>query len=172
MNFYLSIRIKFGVRLSECITFKFAYIFIYQYSSQIQRLFGQVTCVEQCVNNFIDVLMFKNAPNHKFSALFVIDGFEIHIPENSFIKFRFHIVEQFTATVLTLVSWFLALPEFLYLRFFHSFRIFTHDQLVDHVLNFAVHKSRKVINGVVDAMIGNSSLRIVVGAYFRRSVAR
>jgi hypothetical protein len=38
-------------------------------------------------------------------------------------------------------------------------------------LNIAVHKCRQVVNGVVDTVVGNTPLRIIVGAYLCRTVA-
>lgn len=42
--------------------------------------------------------------------------------------------------------------------------------MVDAILNITVHKGGKVINGIVDAVVGNTSLRIVVGTYLCRAV--
>ena len=43
--------------------------------------------------------------------------------------------------------------------------------MVDAVLDVSVHKGGEIINGVVDAVVGDASLRIVVGAYLGRAVA-
>ena len=56
--------------------------------------------------------------------------------------------------------------------FFQSFCIFRYNQVVDAVLNFSVHEGTEIVNGLVDAMVGDSSLRIVVGTDLGRTVAR
>ena len=52
------------------------------------------------------------------------------------------------------------------------FCILGYHELVDAVLDIAVHEGREVIDGVVDAVVGDTSLRIVVGAYLGRAVTR
>ena len=47
-----------------------------------------------------------------------------------------------------------------------------HDQMIDAVLNIAVHEGREVVDGVVDAVVGDASLGIVVGTYLGRAVTR
>ena len=42
--------------------------------------------------------------------------------------------------------------------------------MIDAVLNITVHKGGEVIDGIVDAVVGDTSLRIVVGAYLGRTV--
>ena len=42
--------------------------------------------------------------------------------------------------------------------------------MVDAVLNVAVHEGCQVVDGIVDAMVGDTSLRIVVRADFGRTV--
>ena len=44
--------------------------------------------------------------------------------------------------------------------------------MVNAVLDVAIHKSCEVVDGVVDAVVGNATLRVVVSAYFGRAVAR
>ena len=51
-----------------------------------------------------------------------------------------------------------------------SFCIFRHDEVVDAVLYVAVHKCRKIVYGVVDAVVGDASLWIVVGTDFCTAV--
>ena len=43
--------------------------------------------------------------------------------------------------------------------------------MVDAVLDVAVHEGGEVVDGVVDAVVGDAALRIVVGADFGRAVA-
>ena len=43
--------------------------------------------------------------------------------------------------------------------------------MVDAILNVAVHESLEIVDGVVDAMVGDASLRIIVGANLCRAVA-
>ncbi len=47
-----------------------------------------------------------------------------------------------------------------------------HCEAVDAFLYVAVHKCLQIINGIVYAMVGDASLRIVVGADFCGAVAR
>ena len=51
------------------------------------------------------------------------------------------------------------------------FGVFGHDEVVDTVLDVTVDKGLKIIDSVVDAMIGDASLRIIIGAYLGRTVA-
>ena len=55
--------------------------------------------------------------------------------------------------------------------FFQSFRIFRYNQVVNAVLDVSVHKGAEVVDGIVDAMVGDTSLRIVVGTDLGRTVA-
>mgnify|MGYP007026104471 CR=1 FL=1 len=48
---------------------------------------------------------------------------------------------------------------------FQSFCIFRHNQVVDAVLDVSVHEGGEIVDGVVDAVVRDASLRIVVGAY-------
>lgn len=43
--------------------------------------------------------------------------------------------------------------------------------MVNAVLNVAIHKGGQIVNGIVDAVVGDTSLRIIVGTYFCRSVS-
>ena len=43
--------------------------------------------------------------------------------------------------------------------------------MVDTVLNVTVHKGGEVIDGIVDTMVGDASLRIVVGTDFSGAVS-
>ena len=38
--------------------------------------------------------------------------------------------------------------------------------MVDAILNVSVHKCRQIIDGVTDAVVGDATLRVVVGADF------
>jgi len=42
--------------------------------------------------------------------------------------------------------------------------------MINAVLNIAVHKSGEVIDGIVDTVVGDTSLRIVVSTYLYRTV--
>ena len=46
-----------------------------------------------------------------------------------------------------------------------SLGILGHDKMVDAVLYLSVHEGRQIIDGVAYAMVGDASLRIVVGTY-------
>ena len=50
-------------------------------------------------------------------------------------------------------------------------RVLGHRQVVYHVLNVAIHEALQVVDGVSYAVVGDPSLRIVVGAYLCRAVA-
>ena len=50
--------------------------------------------------------------------------------------------------------------------------ILGHDQVVDAVLDVAVHEGREVVDRVVDAVVGDAPLRVVVGADLGRAVTR
>ena len=52
-----------------------------------------------------------------------------------------------------------------------TLRILGNDKVVDAVLNIAIHKRRQVVDRVVYAVVGDSTLRIVVGANLCRTVA-
>ena len=43
--------------------------------------------------------------------------------------------------------------------------------MVNAVLNVPIHKGGQIVNGIVDAVVGDTSLRIIVGTYFCRSVS-
>ena len=64
------------------------------------------------------------------------------------------------------------LSTYLKFAFLQPFRIFSYDQVVDTVLYIPVHESRKIINRVINAVVGDTSLRIVVCTDFRRAVSR
>ena len=51
------------------------------------------------------------------------------------------------------------------------FGVFGYDKVVDEVLYIAVDKRLKIVDGIVDAVVGDTALRIVVSAYFCRAVA-
>ncbi len=55
--------------------------------------------------------------------------------------------------------------------FFEAFGVFSHNQVVDAVLDVAVHECGKVIDGIADAVVGDAPLRIVVGANLGAAVA-
>ena len=55
--------------------------------------------------------------------------------------------------------------------FFQTFRIFRHNQVVDAVLDVSVHEGGEIVDGVVDAVVRDASLRIVVGAFLGGAVA-
>ena len=57
-------------------------------------------------------------------------------------------------------------------RLFQSLSVLRYDQVVDHVLNVTVHEGREVVDRIVDAVVGDTSLRVVVGADLGRAVAR
>ena len=63
------------------------------------------------------------------------------------------------------------LSTYLKFAFLQPFRIFSYDQVVDTVLYIPVHESRKIINRVINAVVGDTSLRIVVCTDFRRAVS-
>ena len=46
-----------------------------------------------------------------------------------------------------------------------------YSQMVDTVLNVSIHKGGQIVNGIVDAVVGDTSLWIIVGTYFCRSVS-
>lgn len=50
--------------------------------------------------------------------------------------------------------------------------VFRYDQMVDAVLDVAVHEGRQVVDRVVDAVVGDAPLRVVVGTDLGRTVAR
>ncbi len=54
---------------------------------------------------------------------------------------------------------------------FQSFCIFRHNQVVDAVLDVSVHEGGEIVDGVVDAVVRDASLRIVLGAYLGGAVA-
>ena len=54
---------------------------------------------------------------------------------------------------------------------FHSFCILADHQLVYYPLDIAFHEGGEVVEGVVDAVVGNTSLRLIVGADLRGAVA-
>ena len=51
------------------------------------------------------------------------------------------------------------------------FGVLGNREVVNAVLNIAVHESLKIVYGVIDAVVGYSPLRIIVGADFSRAVA-
>ena len=55
-------------------------------------------------------------------------------------------------------------------RFLQAFRVFCHDEVGDAVLDVAVHEGLKIVDGVVDSVVRDSSLRVVVGANFGGAV--
>src|SRR5690606_16036357 len=56
--------------------------------------------------------------------------------------------------------------------FFHFLCIFRELKGVDNLLNITIHNRRKVVHRQSDAVFGNPSLRIIIGADFGRPVAR
>ena len=59
-------------------------------------------------------------------------------------------------------GWGLPWGRFLQLAFLQALGVLRHDQVVDHVLYVAVHEGREVVDRIVDAVVGDTSLRIVV----------
>ena len=57
------------------------------------------------------------------------------------------------------------------LGLFQALGILGHDKMVDAVLYLSVHEGWQIIYGVAYAMVGDASLRIIVGANFGRAVA-
>ena len=55
--------------------------------------------------------------------------------------------------------------------FLEAFGVFGNDEVVDAVLNVAVHEGGEVVDGVVYAVVCDSPLRIVVCAYLGGAVA-
>ena len=51
-----------------------------------------------------------------------------------------------------------------------SFCIFCHDEVVNAVLDVAVHEGCQVVDGIVDTVVGDASLWIVVGTDFCTAV--
>ena len=60
----------------------------------------------------------------------------------------------------------------LQLALLQTLGVLGYDQVIDAVLNIAVHEGRKVVDRVVDAVVGDTPLRVVVGADLGRAVAR
>jgi len=56
--------------------------------------------------------------------------------------------------------------NFSYLALFQPLGVLGNDKMVNAIADVAVHKGCEVIYRVVDAVVGDASLRIVVGAYF------
>ena len=50
--------------------------------------------------------------------------------------------------------------------FFQAFCIFRYDQMVDTILDVSVHEGCQIIDCIVDAVVGDTSLGIVVSSYF------
>ena len=55
--------------------------------------------------------------------------------------------------------------------FFQAFCIFRYNQMVDAILDFSVHEGTEVVDGIVDAMVGDASLWVVVSTNLGRTVA-
>ena len=85
---------------------------------------------------------------------------------NSFLSILLFIYYYFRITLNSQLS------TYLKFAFLQPFRIFSYDQVVDTVLYIPVHESRKIINRVINAVVGDTSLRIVVCTDFRRAVSR
>ena len=49
-------------------------------------------------------------------------------------------------------------------RFLHALSVLSDDEVVDDILDVTVHEGGEVVDGVVDAVVSDASLRIVVGA--------
>ena len=58
----------------------------------------------------------------------------------------------------------------LQLALLESFCILGYHELINAVLNVTVHEGCKIIDGVIDAVVGDASQRIVVGADLCRAV--
>ena len=55
---------------------------------------------------------------------------------------------------------------------FQPFRVLRNLQLIQQLLDVAVHEHRQIVHRVVDAVVGHAGLRVVVGADFRGAIAR
>ena len=58
----------------------------------------------------------------------------------------------------------------LQLALLESLGVLSHDELVDNVLNVAIHKRRKVVDSVVYAVVRNTALWVVVRTNLCRTV--
>ena len=63
------------------------------------------------------------------------------------------------------------LPLLLFVQFVELLFLCVNVEGVKHVIHVAHHESRKVMHAHVDAVVGDSVLRIVVGPDFFRTVA-
>ena len=61
----------------------------------------------------------------------------------------------------------------MYLKFtlLEAFCIFGNNQLIDAALDITVHEGGEIVDGVIDAMVGDSTLRIVVCSNFCGAIA-
>ena len=59
----------------------------------------------------------------------------------------------------------------LQLALLDTFSVFGNREAVNAVLNVAVHEGGEVVNGVIDAVVGDATLGKVVGANLGRTVA-
>ena len=56
--------------------------------------------------------------------------------------------------------------------FFHSFCVLGNRQRINHSLDVSCHKALQVVCGVTYTVVGYAPLRVVVGTYLGRAVAR
>ena len=64
-------------------------------------------------------------------------------------------------------------PALIFLQFslLELLGILGNDEVVDAVLNVTVHEGRQVVDGVANAVVGDATLGVIVGANLCRAVA-